>query len=154
MHDVALVKLRESLPQFRVIEMCKEHPASLDTHVIAIGIGSTSQSHLTPARSLREITLKTSPFQIIDSWLMYDICPASLVCTETTVKGSGLCYNDDGSPLFLRNCETRGHVCLLGIATPTLKDESPLRDCKGQADFTSIPYFKDWISTSISLNNE
>ena len=151
-HDLALIKLQKTLPQFRVIEMCKENPASFDTHVIAVGVGSTSQSPLTPATSLREITLKTSPFQFIDSWLNFDFCPVGLVCTETTVRGSGLCHNDDGSPLFLRDCKTKKPICLLGIATPTLKDESPLIDCKGQADFTSIPHSKDWISTSIMSN--
>ena len=132
--------------------MCQNHPASFDTHVVAVGVGSTNKYNLQPVHYPREITLKTSPFQIIDSWLKFDICPMSLICTEGTVKGSGLCYNDNGSPLFLKNCATHKYLCLLGIATPSLKDESPLRDCKGQADFTSIPYFHDWIFTKIALN--
>ena len=151
-NDLALIRLQESVATFRVIEMCRKHPTSFDTHVIAVGLGSSSRNNLTPVRSLREIILKTSPFQTIDSWLKIDVCPTNLLCTESTVKDSGLCYNDNGSPLFLRNCVTLKPLCLLGIATPTLKDESPLIHCKGQADFTSIPYFHDWIFTRIALN--
>ena len=151
-NDLALIRLDQTVPEYRVIEMCQYYPASFDTRAVSVGVGSTTQADLTPTGYLREITLRLSPLQIIDSWLNSEICPMSLVCTETTDENSGLCYNDDGNPLFLRDCETRNHICLLGIATPTLKDESPLRDCKGQADFTSIPHFHDWIFTTIALN--
>ena len=135
---------------YHIIEICDKYPPPVGVRVVAVGHGSVNRSHDTPASNPRELILKTSPFQTIDSWLKYDICPRSLICTETTVEGSGLCYNDDASPLFIRGCYHQRPICLLGIATPTLKDESPLRDCKGQADFTSIPYFHDWISTRIA----
>ncbi|XP_063721783.1 trypsin-like isoform X2 [Symsagittifera roscoffensis] len=151
-NDLALIRLQRSVPKFRILEICQNYPASFDTLVIAVGHGSIARGRFKPSGFLREIKLKISPFQTIDSWLQFDVCPMNLVCTETFTEDSGLCYNDDGSPLFLRGCFSQRPLCLLGIATPTLKDESPLRDCKGQADFTSIPYFHDWIFTRIALN--
>ena len=148
-----MIRIHQTLSPNRIIEMCQHYPASFDTEVSAVGLGSTTRFQNVPATTLQEINLKLSPFQTLNRSSFAD-CPTSLVCTQTIIDDSGLCYHDVGDPLFMWDCQTHRPLCLLGIATPTLKDESPLRDCTGQADFTSIPFFHDWIFTRIALNME
>ncbi|XP_075239571.1 azurocidin-like [Convolutriloba macropyga] len=94
-------------------------------------------------------------------------CPHDLICTQSMVGRSNICFKDEGNPLYaLDPCSSAqpstsavnargGALCLYGVASYyQSKSSEPSADkCDNGSYFARVPIHASWIERIISVHN-
>ena len=155
MNDIALVRLRRPLikGKFEAIALCREsHDHGTFLGTCSMGASSISGYKFPPR--LQETFFVETKFQSRDP---YDLrlCREDNNCTDKIqgFKSSGLCYLDDGAPLFTFLCNSRVANCLYGVASYYVEGSGNSNGCNGYNYFSSVPHLIDWIENTMYKNS-
>ena len=152
-YDIALLKLSSPVHgQFELIDLCSRKIGGWQP-LGAMGLGAISGQTFELPDTLLETVFHETYFQSTNVFNLR-FCKEYNVCTETLFHGSNMCAMDQGGPLVTYYCETSVPQCLYGVTSFYLSKNGHPRDaCNGGSTFTSIPYFYEWIKSTIYSND-
>ncbi|XP_063719202.1 uncharacterized protein LOC134845981 [Symsagittifera roscoffensis] len=117
------------------------------------GLGVTSTKFRTFPATLVEANFYESKFLYSNIW-QTDFCPPYLICVDPITKGTNICFQDDGSPLYTSSCDTKHGDCLLGVASFFSRNyfDPPYLKCTEGSFFANVPHSYDWIMKTMREN--
>ena len=143
MNDIALIRLSHPVPLHRVIKMC-ENFAPFHTLLGTCGMGFTATTG-DSSFGFSKVLVETHFFENKLS------CRIDNICAKQIYSKSNICDGDYGSPLYtFRNYNLSDVDCLYGLAS-FARDR---KTCSKGSFFTSIPYFRSFIRSTMMLYDQ
>ncbi|XP_063729190.1 chymotrypsin-1-like isoform X2 [Symsagittifera roscoffensis] len=142
---VGLLRLAEPVSvseDMYFLDVCRWH-AKENELLGTCGMGTVSRDHNMEPVTLRELYMLEEK-----GGFFLNYCPVDEICTSS-ISTDSLCRGDFGGPLYRFFERTTRPMCVYGVSSYTGNEPDEQEDCIGTHYFANVPFFYDWIVTTI-----